>query len=799
MDVYGPAGRDRLADPGERLPALVYVDAQGHIAGWGDEAERILGYTAVEAVGRPAADLLSPSLVSPPGRPDWQGTLLLRHRNGGSKRLLASAHAVADGSGGCEWSLSVGEPVPLSPDIEDQALADWVLYRSPVALVVYDQYLRCVRQNAAMRRLTGVHDEVGRSWGELLTGADAAACEGRLRRVLETDRSESDFLIHGRTTGDPDHDHVFSASMSPVRHGDGQVRGVCVTLADITDQYRSRQRLALLNEASTYIGSTLDITRTAQELVELAVPRLADFATVDLLETLLSGGEPLLSCEAGSAVLRRVAHRSVLDGAPESVVTVGQVDVYPVTSPPGRCLATGMSVLNRRMDPAVEKWMTEDPERAAKTDAYGIHSWLHVPVTARGTTLGVVLLARWRQDEPFEQDDLTIAEELVARAAVCLDNARRFTRERTASLTLQRSLLPQKLPELSAVEAASRYLPTERRLGVGGDWFDVIPLSGARVALVVGDVVGHGIRAAAEMGRLRTAVRTLADVELPPDELLTQLDDLVVGLLAESEANEDAGETGAAGATCLYAVYDPVSSHCTIARAGHPAPVIVQPDGSPRWLDIPAGPPLGLGELPFEAVGVHVPEGSLVALYTDGLVASRDRSVDSAVDTLGQVLSTPADSLEDLCDRVVETLLPETPADDAALLLVRPRPLDAAHVATWDLPADPSIVARTRANVARQLEMWGLEDASFVTELVVSELVTNAIRYGAEYIRLRLIRDRTLVCEVSDGSNTAPHLVRARVFDEGGRGLLLVAQLTERWGCRQHARGKTIWCEQLLS
>jgi hypothetical protein len=209
-----------------------------------------------------------------------------------------------------------------------------------------------------------------------------------MRKVLETDRPEIDFLIRGRTAADPDHEHMFSTSVSPVRHRDGRVLGVCATVMDITEQHRSRERLALLNEASTYIGSTLDITRTAQELIELAVPRLADFATVDLLEVLLSGEEPVPGPVTGSAVLRRVAHRSVLDEAPESVVRVGQVDVYPVTSPPGRCLATGRSLLSRRMDAAVRRWMAEDPVRAAKTSTYGIHSWLHVPVTARGTTLG---------------------------------------------------------------------------------------------------------------------------------------------------------------------------------------------------------------------------------------------------------------------------------------------------------------------------------------------------------------------------------------------------------------------------
>ena len=298
------------------------------------------------------------------------------------------------------------------------------------------------------------------------------------------------------------------------------------------------------------------------------------------------------------------------------------------------------------------------------------------------------------------------------------------------------------------------------------------------------------------MGRLRTAVRTLADVDLPPDELLTHLDDLVIHLSAEAESA--AGTTGDIGATCLYAVYDPVSRRCTLARAGHPVPAVTTPDGAVEFPDVPSGPPLGLGGLPFEAAEIELPEGSLLTLYTDGLIEARGRDIDEGLDALREVLARPASSLESTCDTVLQTLLPDRAADDVALLIARTRALDAAHVATWDVPPDPSAVAETRRNTRRQLAAWGLDEAAFVTELVVSELVTNAIRYGGAPIQLRLIRDRNLICEVSDASNTAPHLRRARTFDEGGRGLLLVAQLTQGWGTRQTYTGKTIWAEQAL-
>jgi anti-sigma regulatory factor (Ser/Thr protein kinase) len=333
---------------------------------------------------------------------------------------------------------------------------------------------------------------------------------------------------------------------------------------------------------------------------------------------------------------------------------------------------------------------------------------------------------------------------------------------------------------------------------VGGDWFDVIPLSGMRVAMVVGDVVGHGVQASATMGRLRTAVRTLADIDLAPEELLTHLDDLVVRLSQEAGGE---GSPGEVGATCLYAVYDPVSRRCTLARAGHPPPVLLRPGGEPHLVELPAGPPLGLGGLPFESAELELAEGSVLAFYTDGLIESRERDVDTGHRLLNEALAVYSDSLDETCDRVLEALLPAGgAADDVALLLARTRGLPAAQVATWEIPADPALVAPIRKQVVDQLAGWELSEATFTTELVVSELVTNAIRYGSHPIRLRLIHDTTtLICEVSDTSPTAPHLRRAKTWDEGGRGLLLVAQLTQRWGSRQSTAGKTIWAEMGLT
>ncbi|QWB28034.1 MULTISPECIES: SpoIIE family protein phosphatase [Streptomyces] len=572
-----------------------------------------------------------------------------------------------------------------------------------------------------------------------------------------------------------------------------------------TEEARERleflyKRLELLYGASVSVGTGLDVEQTARELARVAVPGFADFTTVDLLEPVLRGDEP---AAGAGARLRRVAADGIRDDAP----LAGPADLPDLSSPPpaARAPLSGQARLDADLRHSTE-WAAEQPEAAARVLAYGIHSRIRTPLQARGVTLGTVDFWRQRPD-PFGPDDVAFAEELAAKAAVAVDNARRFTRERSTALALQRHLLPQRLPYQTAVEVASRYLPAWTRTGVGGDWYDVIPLSGSRVALVVGDVVGHGLQASAAMGRLRTAVRTLADVDLPPDELLTHLDDLILHLCEGEPVSGGPGDDEGAdgwfssadlGATCLYAVYDPVSRRCTLATAGHPMPAVLGPDGTAHIVSGHVGPPLGVGGLPFEATDLDLDAGSVLALYTDGLVEARHRDIDVGLAELCLALARPADSLEEACDTVIGSLLTDRAADDVALLLARTRALPAGHVATWQIPAETVQVERARKLVVEQLDAWGLTEATFVIELVVSELVTNAIRYGQPPIQLRLIRDHTLICEVSDTSSTAPHLRRARAFDEGGRGLLLVAQLTQGWGTRQTTTGKTIWCEQAL-
>ncbi|MEU0052328.1 SpoIIE family protein phosphatase [Streptomyces sp. NPDC006309] len=773
--------------------ARAVIDDDGTLVEWNEGARRLLGHPAEAVVGRPAARLLAvdgPG-TAPPG-PRWEGTVGLRHRDGRTVPvwLLAHRRPPDDGRPG-DW-LVVTPLTGPEPRAADDPLVEAGLIQSPCPVALYDDSLRLRFMNAAMADIIGLpEDRVrGLRLPEIGGKPQSDDLEQGMLRVL-TSGHRLDVQTFLRTGGE-DRAHAWLARMAPVRDAGGRVRGVCLAAHDVTDNQRARQRLQLVNEASVRIGTTLDVTRTAQELADMCVPALADFVTIDLLDLREHGSEPPARITA-PVLLRRTAHQSVLAGVPEAVIEPGQADAYPDFSPQADALTAGRTITTSVVTGDMDRWHSWHRARGERVRAFGIHSSMSVPIQARGLTLGVAVLTRHRRPDGFTPDDVLLAEEITARAAVCIDNARRYSRERETALALQRSLLPRSLPRTAALDASSRYLPAARA-GVGGDWFDVIPLSGLRVAMVVGDVVGHGIQASATMGRLRTAVRTLADIDLAPDELLTHLDDLVLRLSEESGVE---GSPGEVGATCLYAVYDPVSRRCTLARAGHPPPVLLRPGGPPAVLDLPAGPPLGLGGLPFESAEVELPEGTVLALYTDGLVQSRERDLDASRELLLAALGQGADSLDSTCDRALHALLPPGgAADDVALLLARTRGLPPSQVATWDIPADPALVAPVRKQVVEQLAAWSLSEASFTAELVVSELVTNAIRYGSHPIRLRLIHDATtLICEVSDTSHTAPHLRRAKVLDEGGRGLLLVAQLTQRWGSRHTTEGKTIWAE----
>ncbi|MGW3009163.1 SpoIIE family protein phosphatase [Streptomyces sp. NPDC001219] len=644
--------------------------------------------------------------------------------------------------------------------------------------------------------------------------------EPQLSALLTSGRAATDeVLLAG--------DRLLAVNVRPTAPHGGPP-GSAVTLRDTTELRAlagragvAQERLKLIYDAGLRIGTTLDVERTAEELAAVAVPRFADVVTVELLEPVLRGDEP--TAGAGAEV-RRMAVRGVPEDA--ALHRVGEVLRYGPGTPMATGLTSGRPVLVGDLRGA-DAWHEQDREGAEQVLDAGLRSLAAVPLQARGVVLGLVNYWRSAASDAFGEEDLAFAEELTARAAVAVDNARRYTREHTTAVTLQRSLLPQTLPEQSALEVAHRYLPAHA--GVGGDWFDVIPLPGARVALVVGDVVGHGLHAAATMGRLRTAVHNFSALDLPPDELLNHLDELVTHIDTDEAraaglgtGDEDGravagawpggtdgdsdgapahpGGTGITGATCLYAIYDPVTGRVTLATAGHPGPAVIRPAGGVTFPEVPVSPPLGLGgSVPVETTELTLSEGSRLVLYTDGLVENRDRDIAAGLELLRTALASGAEHTpEETCTAVLDAMLPAHPSDDIALLVARTRLLDPTRVAEWEVSSDPAAVAPVRAACLRMLESWGLAAIDFTTELILSELITNAIRYGAQPIRVRLLYDRALICEVSDGTSASPHLRRAATTDEGGRGLFLVAQFAQRWGTRYTPDGKVIWTEQSL-
>lgn len=787
--------------------ASAVLDDQGTVVGWSARAQELLGYPAKEVIGQAWQDLLVDALDLPAARSvvvdamrtgGWFGVLPVRHRDGRRVEMGFRARAITRGGDSREWVLVGAPAAEVDAWQRDRALLDGLYRRSPIGLVTYGPDRRVIRVNRAVEKASGVPAEapVGHRPREFMVDEDAGPTDERVRHVLETGEPLIFTEQSARARHDPGRERIVSVSAFRMEDPSGRVLGVAETIEDVTDRHRAQRRLALLNEASVRIGTSLDVAQTARELAEVAVHGLADYCSVDLLKPVTLGDEPV---PGGSGPLVRVAL-----SPPEHRIPFKEGDVVTLLpeSPQARCLYERRPILEGLL-PLRPEWYAMDRRRIEIALGLGVHSLIAAPLVARGLVLGVVSLWRSRNSEPFEDDDAAVAQELSSRAAVSIDNARRFTQQQSAALTLQRSLLPSAASDLPAVEVACRYLPASGEPGIGGDWFDVIPLSGARVALVVGDVVGHGIHAAASMGRLRAAVRTLASLDLEPDEVVARLDDLVSLLATELEANTD--DNGSAieqmiGATCVYAVYDPVSRHCSLARAGHPAPVMTTPDGQVTVLDLPAGPPLGLGGLPFETCDLDVPEGSLLTLYTNGLLEARDGGIDVALEHLHECLTNSTDPLDSTCHAVVEALLPKEhpPTDDIALLIARTRVLPPQNVATWQLPLEATAAARARQLTTAKLAEWGLTELACTTELVASELVTNTYRYAAGPVTLRLIRTHCLICEVSDTSHTSPHLRRALSTDEGGRGLFLVAQLTERWGTRYSHDGKTVWTEQPL-
>ncbi|MER6198330.1 SpoIIE family protein phosphatase [Streptomyces sp. NPDC001586] len=828
--------------------AAALLDAAGTVLAWTPAAEALLDRRSADVCGRPARDLLADAgsweavlaqagQGRQEGREDWagrqghdgpvgwEGRATLRHGSGRELEIGLRVIPLNDGAReGTARCLVLGAPLELVARWrQDHAFTQELFLQGRVGLAVFDADLRLLRTNSHLLPYTGVPiDLSGRRLADFLWAEDARIIDDRLREVMRSGIPLVGLNTTVRTLDDPRGGRVVTIQAFRLQEPDGHPMGVAAVFTDVTDHERSRGRLDLLYRATGALGGSLSVLRTVEDLVKVLTPAFGDCAAVDLAETVLTGGEPpadgrltlplirLAVAGAESAALRTgtaqfPAPLAAAVPDPGGTEAGGPEAGGPETVAPQErgCRGELITSLGTRStgpgDDAAPEWATTVP---------GAHSAMTAPLCARGIRFGRLTLWRTGDAPPPDEDDLALLEEIAARAAVAVDNARRYTKERRTAVGLQRSLLPPATSERPALEAAGLYLPADADSGVGGDWFDVIPLSSARVALVVGDVAGHGLHATAMMGRLRSAVRAMADLELEPEELLAHVDDMVLQVAAEAESDDpddaDAGipvPSGPAGATCLYAVYDPVTRTCVMASAGHPPPAVVSPDGTVEYVELSPGPPLGVGGWPFEPVERELPPGSVLALYSDGLIERGEGDIDQGMDDLAQrllradVLGRP---LRQARHDIVEGLPPGRLRDDVTLLLARTRAVDPGSLATWWLEADPAVVGDARHLVLDQLTAWDLDELAFSTELIVSELVTNAIRHAGGAVRLRLIRADTLTCEVSDASNTQPRMRRARSSEEGGRGLYIVAQLSHRWGSRYTRGGKTVWSEQNL-
>jgi serine phosphatase RsbU (regulator of sigma subunit) len=552
-------------------------------------------------------------------------------------------------------------------------------------------------------------------------------------------------------------------------------------------------RHGLLDDTFRRIGATLDLDQMARGLINAVVPHFCNAAGLLVLESLVAADEPPARQEDGSVLLRRMAIADDdHDPGWDAAFPTGEVLRYPGGTPYTECMNSGKPVRDPLMtsEDAIE--IAESWMRRPVAKLLSGTSLLLLPLNARGATLGFFICTRRQGFRPFDAYDTEIGMEFSSRAAIFIDNARRYNRERATALTLQRSLLPTGLSAPSSVEVQHRYLPGSEMIEVGGDWYESIALPGARVALVVGDVAGHGVRAAVTMGRLRTAIQTLAMLEMTPAESLQQLNELMVKM----------GEREPHFATCAYGTYDAVNGTLEVASAGHLPPLLVSPDGSSEFLDVAPAPPLGVGEGLISSRTFEIEDGSLLVLYTDGLVENRGQDIDDGLKRLQGVFGPGAADrpIDDLCKSTLAGAFADEHRDDIAVLMARLARIDGGQQASWVLAGELTSAHEARMLVAEPLEKWDLAALMPTTQLLACELVTNAIRYAEGPVTLRLIREgATLVCEVADSSPALPRMLHAARDDERGRGLQIVSNFAHRWGARRTPAGKVVWCEQQLT
>ena len=631
---------------------------------------------------------------------------------------------------------------------------------------------------------------IGTELGSLLAVPDGPAAL-TLQSLIDgaCSNRESTTVLSFRTANGANADAVVT--IQPVRSADAELAAQVIMRIAPPVQERfldpAVMRHLMLDGAVRRIGGALDIDQMAPELINIIVPHFCNAAGLVVMESLVGEDEfPSESLDGGQLVRRLAVAHDDGDAAWDAAFPTGEILRYPPGTPYTRCMDSGQPVCEAVSREGADAMAAEWIRRPVADLLAGV-SMLLLPLIARDVMLGFFVCVRRVGFRRFDPYDIEIGMEFASRAAIFMDNAQRYSRERATALTLQRSMLPTGLSAPSSVEVRHRYLPGSKLIEVGGDWYESIALPGARVALVVGDVAGHGVRAAVTMGRLRTAIHTLAMLELPPAETLQQLNELM----------QELGVREPHFATCVYAIFDAVAGTCEVASAGHLPPLLVRPDGTNELLDVMPAPPLGVGTGLIQSRVLDIEDGSLLVLYTDGLVEKRSRDIDEGLGRLRDLFGpgSAEQPLEDLCRATLAGVYGDEHRDDIALLVARLRRIPSDHVVSWTLPSELTSASRARSLIRRPLKRWGLADLIPTAELLVSELVTNAVRYAQGKIGLRLVLEGGLVCEVLDESAALPRLRHPDDSDERGRGLQVVSQIAQRWGARRAASGKVVWCE----
>ncbi|MER6183432.1 SpoIIE family protein phosphatase [Streptomyces sp. NPDC001652] len=796
-----------------RIPlAVVVVDRDGLVSHWSRGARRLFGAAKEEALGRPAADLLPvagalPDMDDPMPYgvyaaydglgPDLESSLdgRLSYPAAGRARITVSEPDRLDvlwwayplvGPGRERLLVLAADAGALRADDPDDEIAG---ERIAPAFALHTDFPGA--------------EELARRLPEILPSMSVEEGARIVAQILELGYPVLEFSQNDRVPVTPDWGVPRRVERRARRERAARAvaegRPVPQELTDEGEdlEYAAvRERLEFLTEVSGRIGTSLDLSKTIIEVSRAVVPRFTDVAGTYLREQVVAGeGFP-----EGVPDTTTMWHRVALEhtdepGRWDDVVPVGEAMPFPAHTPFFQCMTTGEPVLVPRISEQMGHAIASQFEKRDIRPLITGRSMLVVPLKARNVVLGFMILLRHPERVEFNDMDRVTGAELAARAGLVLDNARMYTYQESVAETLQDSMLPHIPPHMAGCDIATRYLPGTLLGRVGGDWFDSVKLPGARTALVVGDVMGHGLNSAAMMGQLRTAVQTMAALDLPPAQLLRNLDDLAQRL----------GDTYLA--TCLYAVYDPIAGELHIANAGHIPPVIVHAeDGRSELLDLPTGAPIGVGGVPFESVRVRVQPGDRLVMCTDGLVEVRGEDIGVGLATLCESAAHPAASMDDACDTIIRALAATFSEegrggrkDDVALLMSRLNGIEPDDVAEWRLSPDPVEAGRARSVVREQLHDWGLARLTDTAELLVSELVTNAVRHSrSRPLQLRLVRGDTLLCEVDDDDHDLPTLLSAGPEDEFGRGLRIVSTLAREWGTSRTKAGKTVWFELTL-